>query len=167
MKLRTNDVIKKIFSTVKKFSDLKIIVKLHTIQLKHNEEIKLLINKLDSNVPVYISKSIIDTINSADVVVVISPENFGTSTMLLESMILGKPTMNIFCNEQIHRFNHVESNAVFTINDQSDIEKNLEKILFDKEFQNGLIKDADNFIKESMYNSGCASENFSSILKLY
>ena len=66
--------------------------------------------------------------------VVISPENFGTSTMLLESMILGKPTMNIFCNEQIHRFNHVESNAVFTINDQSDIEKNLEKILFDKEF---------------------------------
>jgi len=167
LKLRTNDVIEKIFSTVKKFSDLKIIVKLHTIQLKHNEEIKLLIKKLDNTVPVYISRSIIDTINSADVVVVITPENFGTSTMLLESMILGKPTMNIFCNEQIYRFNHVESNAIFTINDQSDIEKNLEKILFDKEFQNGLIKNADNFIEEFIHNPGCASENFSNILKSY
>ena len=39
--------------------------------------------------------------------------------------------------------------------------------LVEEEFQNGLIKDADNFIKESMYNSGCASENFSSILKFY
>ncbi len=167
LKIRTNKVIKKIFSTIKKFNDLKIIVKLHAIQLEHNEEIKSLIKELDNTVPVYISTSIIDTINSADVVVVVSPENSATSTMLLESMILGKPTMNIFCNEQIYKFNHIQRNAVFTINDQSDIEKDLEKMLFNKEFQKDLTRNADNFIKEFMHNPGCASEDFSKILKSY
>jgi len=167
LRLRTNEVIKKILSTINKFSELKIIVKLHTIQLKHNEEIKSLIKELDNTIPVYVSTPVIDIINSTDFVVVISPENFATSTMLLESMILGKPTMNIYCNEEIYKFKHIERNAVHTINDQSDIEKNLEKMLFDKDFQTTLIKNADNFINEFMYNPGHASENFAKILKSY
>ena len=50
LKIRTNEVIKKVFSTIKKFNDLKIIVKLHSIQLEHNEEIKSLIKEYYSSI---------------------------------------------------------------------------------------------------------------------
>ena len=167
LKLRVNEVITKIFSIVKKFDNVKIIVKLHLIQLKHNEEIRSFIKKLDKTIPVYLSTSVIDTINNADVVMILSPEIYGTSTMLLESMILGKPTMNVVFDKKILEFNHVKRNAVFTISEHYDLEKELKKILFDKDFQDELIENADEFLEEFFSNIGSASENFSNILKSY
>lgn len=167
LKLKFNEVIKKILSIVKKFDDVQIIVKLHPIQLKHNEEIKSLIKKLDSTVPIYLWTPIINTINRADAVVVITPEINGTPTILLESMILGKPTMNIYLDKKIPEYDHVKNKAVFTILDTDDLERSLEKILFDKEFQNDLQANADNFLKKFLANRGNASEKFASVLQSY
>jgi len=167
LKLRFKNIIKNIITIVGKFDNVKIIVKLHPIQLKHNEEIKSIIRKFDDKIPIYLWTSVIDTINQADVVMVISPDIPGTTTMLLESMILGKPTMNIFFDKIIPKFPHVEKNTVFTILDDVNLENNMKKILFDEQFQNELIKNADNFVSKFMSNRGNSSNEFASILKSF
>lgn len=166
LKLRVNNIIIKIIESVKKFDNVKIIVKLHPIQLKHNEEMTSFIKKLEYNIPIYLWSSVIDTINSADAVIVISPEIHGTSTMLLESMILGKPTMNVYFDE-IPEYEHVRNRSVLTITDNDDMESNLKKILFDEEFQSELKANADDFVAKFMSYRGTASEKFASVLQSY
>ena len=117
LKLRVNNVILKIFSTVKQLDNFEIIVKLHSSQLKHNEEMKSFIKNYDNTIPIYLSKSVIDTINGVDLVIVISPETYGTSTMILESMILEKPVINIVFNQKPFQFEHVKSKSIFIISD--------------------------------------------------
>ena len=85
--------------------------------------------------------------------------------MLLESMILGKPTMNVFFDDQVPQFGHVKAKAVLTITDSCDLEYNLRKILFDEKFQIELCNNADNFINTFMSNTGTASQKFTSILR--
>ncbi len=167
LKIQFNETIKEILKIIKKFDNVKVVVKLHPIQLQHNEEIKSLIKKIDVTIPIYLWTSVIDMINSADVVMVLSPEIHATPTMLLESMILGKPTINIYFNENIPEYEHVKNNAIFTITNNDDLENRIKKILFDENFQNTLQKNADDFINKFMSNPGTASEKFASILKSY
>jgi hypothetical protein len=167
LKIQFNETIKEILRVIKKFDNVKVVVKLHPIQLQHNEEIKSLIKKFDGTIPIYLWTSVIDTINSVDAVIVLSPEINATPTMLLESMILGKPTMNIYFNEKIPQYEHVKNNAIFTVTNNDDLENEIHKILFDENFKNTLQKNADNFVNQFMSNSGTASEKFASILKSY
>jgi len=166
LELKFENTLKKIIKILKDF-DVKIIVKLHQIQLKHNQDILEMIKKIDKKIPIHISSSVIEIINKSDVVLVISSESFGTSTMLMESMILGKPTMNIVLDEKIPQYTHVKDNAVLTISSSDELKQNLEKILFDKDFQNQLIQNADRFIEKFLQNRGNASEKCASILKSF
>tara|TARA_B110000008_G_C16790446_1_gene492426 strand:- start:161 stop:889 length:729 start_codon:yes stop_codon:yes gene_type:complete len=166
LKLRFNELIKKIILNIKTFDNVKLIVKLHAISLKHNEEIKLLINKIDKDIPVYLSNSVIDVINSSDAVMVISPEP-GTTTMILESMILGKPTMNIYLENTIPQFNHVKHHAVLSVLDTCDLKDNMSKILFDDKFKNELISNADIYLSKYLDYNGNSSKRFVEILKSY
>lgn len=166
LKLKFNKFLKKTISVIKKFDDVKLIVKLHPFPLKHNEEIKSFIKEIDESIPIYISNSVVDVVNSSDVVMVISPEP-GTTTMLLESMILGKPTMNIYFEEEIPKYNHVKNNAVLSLLNDCNLEDNLQKILFDEKFQNELINNADNFISKYLNHIGNSSETLAKILKSY
>mgnify|MGYP005629727219 FL=1 len=166
LKLRFNELIKKIILNIKTLDNVKLIVKLHAISLKHNEEIKLLINEIDKNIPVYLSNSVIDVINSSDAVMVISPEP-GTTTMILESMILGKPTMNIYLENTIPQFNHVKHHAVLSLLDTCDLNDNISKILFDDKFKNELISNADIYLSKYLDYNGNSSKRFVEILKSY
>ena len=167
LKLRVNQVLKEIISIVNKIDKVKIIVKLHPIQLKHNEELKKFFDELPEKIPVFLSTSVIEIINKADAVIIISPEIYGTSTMILESMILGKPTMNIVFSKNICQFNYVLKNAVLTISDDQKITEEVKKLLFDDKLKKNLVKNADEYIKEFMPNPGNASEKFSKIIKSY
>jgi hypothetical protein len=167
LKIEFNKIIKKILNIIKTFDNVKIIVKLHPSQLQHNEEIKLLIKNYDASIPIYLWTPLIDTINSVDAVLVLTPEIHATPTMLLESMILGKPTMNVYFNKIIPEFEHIQSNAVFTVTNNDNLENSLEKFLFDENFQSILQNNADNYVNQFMANPGTASEKFASILKSY
>jgi len=167
LKLQFNETIKKTLEIIKKFDNVKIIVKLHPIQLQHNEEIKLLIKNLDTSIPIYQWNSVIDTINSVDMVIVLTPEIHATPTMLLESMILGKPIMNVYFNKIIPEYDHIKNNAIFTITNNDDLESNMKKFLFDNNFKNLLQKNADNFVNQFMSNHGTASKKLASFLKSY
>ena len=126
-----------------------------------------MIKKIDKLIPVYSSVSVIETINHADVVIIISTENIGTSTMLLESMILGKPTMNIILDDEIPEYGYVKDKATLTISHNSNLEKNFKNILFDVDFRKELIHNADAFVEKFMSYRGNASEKFASILKSF
>jgi len=167
LELKFEKTVKEIISTLKNFENVKIIVKLHQIQIKHNQEINSIIKNIDESIPVYSSVSVIETINNADVVIVISSESFGTSTMLMESMILGKPTMNIILDDDIPQYQHVKDKAVLTISNNDNMEKNFKKILFDANFRKELTKNADAFMEKFMSYRGNASEKFASILKSF
>jgi hypothetical protein len=167
LKLRVTNVIKKIILNIEERNDVKIIVKIHHARLKHNEEIKELIKRINPTIPVLLWDSVIDTINSVDAVVVISPEIYGTSTMLLESMILDKPALNIYFDKEIPKYEHVKQNAILTITDSDNIEENLEKILYDKEIISNLSKNASNFLTKFMSNQGNASKQFALKLQSY
>jgi len=167
LELEFEKTIKKIFLILKKFDNVKPIVKLHATQLLHNTKIKLLINKIDSTIPVYQSTPIIETINNSDIVIVISSESFGTSTMLLESMILGKPTMNVILDDNIPQFSHIKENAVYTISYNDDLESCIKKILFNEKFKNEITQRADEFVSNFLDNGGHASEKFAKILKSF
>lgn len=167
LKLQLHAVIEKIILMIKKLNDVRIVVKLHGIQLKHNEEILSLIKKIDNKIPIYLSTSIIEIINHADVVVVLSAEIHATSTMLFESMILQKPTMNIVINDKIPEFNFVKNKAVLTLTNKDDLEEGLKQILYDINFQNELKENAKRFVNEFLANPGNASEKFASILKSF
>jgi len=167
LKQRFNQTLINTLSIIKKFENVKIIVKLHPIQLKHNDEIKSLIKEFDKTIPIYLWTSVIDTINNADVVLVISPEINSTPTMLLESMILGKPTMNIYFDKTIPLYEHVKNNTILTILDTDDLEKNLKKLLFDTHFQINLKNNADDFLKKFLNYPGTSSKKLASILNEY
>lgn len=167
LKSRVNDVISKILSTVKQLDDFEIIVKLHASQLKHNQEIHSFIKNYDNKIPIYLSKSVIDTINEVDLVIVISPETYGTSTMILESMILEKPVINIVFNQKPFQFEHVKSKSVFIISDYDELEKELKKILLDQNIQNEILENANKFVQTFLSNPGNASEKFLEYVRTY
>ncbi len=167
LELKFEQTINQIFSILKQFRNVNPIVKLHKSQLPHNMKIRSLIKKIDSTIPVYQSTPIIETINKADIVIVVSPESFGTSTMLLESMILGKPTMNIILDDEIPQFNHVKEKAILTLSDNQDLEDNMKKILFDEQFQKKIIQNADSFVAKFLDFRGNSSEEFANILKSF
>ena len=167
LELKFENTIRKIILILKEFKNCKLIVKLHASQLPHNKKIKSLINQIDSNIPVYQSVPVIDTINRSDIVIVVSPESFGTSTMLLESMILRKPTMNIILDKDIPDYNHIKQNAVYTISYCDNLVNCIKKMLFDKQFQNEITQNAEIFVSNFLAYPGYASKEFSKILKSF
>ncbi len=167
LELKFKNNIFEIIKILKQFENVEIIVKLHQIQLDHNQKIKSMILELDKKIKIFSSESVINIINKSDLVIVISPEKFGTSTMLMESMILGKPTMNIVLNDIIPKFPHVIRGSVLTISNKNNLKMFLEKFLLNKDFQNELIMNADNFLNDFLENHINSSEKFASLLKSY
>ena len=167
LKIRFNELLKKIIFYLGKLDDIKIIVKLHPIQLKHNDEIKSFIQKIDKRIPIYLWTSVKDTINSADIVVVISSEFHATPTMLLESMILQKPVINFVTEKVITQYDYVKSESIFTVSDSDSIDKSLERIIHDDEFQQKLIHNSNEYLLKNMENSKTASKEFAKILERF
>ena len=167
LKIRFNELLKKIIFYLGKLDDIKIIVKLHPIQLKHNDEIKSFIQKIDKRIPIYLWTSVKDTINSADIVVVISSEFHATPTMLLESMILQKPVINFVTEKVITQYDYVKSESIFTVSDSDSIDKSLERIIHDDEFQQKLIHNSNEYLLKNMENCKTASKEFAKILKTF
>ena len=87
---------------------MKIIVKLHPSQSIHNEIIKKVIKEFDKNIPIHLISPVTELINTSDAVVTITPEGWAPSTVILESLILKKPVMNIILDNNLYDFQYVQ-----------------------------------------------------------
>jgi len=149
---------------IKKIPEIEIVVKLHPSQDKHNDDIKNIFKKIDSSILVYHVKPITELISMSDVVVTVSPEGFDPTTVILESMIQEKPTMNIILDDNLFEFEYVKDNAVLSIFFNDQLETNLKNILFNNEIKNNLIKNGKNHIKNYLTNPGTSSKYFAKII---
>ena len=107
--------LKKIINQLNQIKNYKVIVKLHPAYNTHNDLIKKIINKIDSNIIIFHSKKIDELIIKSDLVVVLSPDGFDPSTVLLESIILQKPIINFVIDENFYDFSYERHNAVISI----------------------------------------------------
>lgn len=143
-------IIEKLLIAIKKYPNKKSIIKLHP--RKDYDDIMSYIREIDKNVPIYWDQKSIDVIKNCDVLI---STNF--STILLEGMILGKPTIMI-SNENFQNEPIVKENATMFVSKMDEIENALKKLLTDNKFRNELITNANNYIDKYFSHQGEASK---------
>jgi hypothetical protein len=162
--IKYEKLIKNYYEIVKKMTNVKTIVKLHPSQEENNEDIKKLFKEIDPMIPIYQITPIMELIDMCDALVNINPESYDTSTIIMESLIRDKPTMTIFLDDQYHDMEFVKEKATLVLSEKSDLEKNLNDILFNEEIRNNLIQNARQHLKNYLSNHGTASENLAHIM---
>ena len=150
--------LKKIINQLNQIKNYKVIVKLHPAYNTHNDLIKKIINKIDSNIIIFHSKKIDELIIKSDLVVVLSPDGFDPSTVLLESIILQKPIINFVIDENFYDFSYERHNAVISITKKNNLKEIVCNILNDLEFKNKLIENGKNFLDDYLSNHKIAAE---------
>ena len=148
-----------------KYPKINLLFKIHPSQSEHNDEIKEMIEKYSNNSQIHYLTPVLDLIQSSDLVITITPEGWAPSTIVLESMSLGKPTINIVLDQQFFPFEYVNQNSILAISDDSNLENNIDKILFDDKFRKELSINAKNFARNFLNNFGCASKELANTLK--
>ena len=156
--LKFEKIFSEICSILKK-KNVNIILKLHPSQSYHNDTIKLLAKKVDPNISIHLMTSVIDLIESSDSIITITPEGWGPSTIILESLILKKPIMNIVLDNHLYDFPYVAEKSVLIASEKSDFEECIGKLVFDDDFRNELIENAQKFIKSYLNEPGNSSES--------
>ena len=156
--------LKKIYELTKKYSNVNLIVKLHPIQLGHNEELLEFFKKLDPEIHIEIFSPVFDILQKSDAVISISPENWDISTIVLESQILEKPVLNIFLKEDKQDFQCVRDGSVLAISHNEDINRCIEDILFNEEKIKRLKHNTKKHLKLYLSNHGVSSKVFSKII---
>ena len=161
--IRYNKLIKKILQILKKF-DVEIIVKLHPTQDTSIKFIKEIFNQNDKNIPIFHTTSILQQLKQADAVIHIESHGVGLSTSILESLIMGIPTMNIVIKNGIFQFDCVKEKAILSYSDSDNVEKPISELLFNENVRNDLIKNSKTHISNYLVNPGTASEKFAKML---
>jgi len=164
--LRLEKLLVKIFNIVKKIPNTKIIFKMHPTLAPGNEYVKTLIHKLNPDVKIFQLESILDIVNSCDVMININTDLF-PSTVIYEGMILNKPIMNIRIMDEKHDFEFVKDNAVLSISDNDNLDDLLVKFLTDYNLQTQLITNGKNHIQRYFSNQTTASEKLANLLTSY
>ena len=99
-----DEYIKEIFRVVKKnHHDKELIVKPHPQSDFINNALEL-INQIDSNAKIIVDADLPELINQCDLVI-----SFNTSTILLESLILQKPTISLITEDWATDVNLLDS----------------------------------------------------------
>jgi hypothetical protein len=150
--------LQKIISELIQIPNYKLVVKLHPGDIDHNNLIKNIINEINSNIVIYHTKPIDELILKSNLVLVISPDGFDPSTVILESIILGKPVVNFVLDEKFYDFSYQQHNAVLSITENDDIQKITLKILDDLTFKNKLISNGKIFLDDYLVNPQNASK---------
>jgi len=137
--------------------NLEIIFKLHPQQNPSNQIIIDMIKKNNNKIKILQFNPIKELLSDCDLHVNIAPDNFDASTVILEAMIMGKPTLNIQLQKNEIEFEFMKAGAIKTINYDSDIKE----VIFDLISHHGteeLINNSQNFLNKYMKNRGNAAK---------
>jgi hypothetical protein len=165
--LRLESLLQNICKILKKIPDTEIIIKLHPGQDDYNDDLIILLRKIVPNIQIYQLNPIIDLIESCDLLVNISPQNFDTSTVMMEGLIMNKPVVNIILDDTFYEFSFVKENAILSISDKSDLEKILNDVLFNQDLKSNLKNNGKTFLAKYLINHGNASEDLAKIITSY
>jgi UDP-N-acetylglucosamine 2-epimerase len=153
-----------IINIIKNISGAKIIVKLHPGENWHNLSLLEFFKKNYKDIPIYQIRSPKNVIQSSDLTIHISPYSFDLSTIMLESMILNKPTMLISLDEQFKNIEYDNDSPIVGLSYRANVEKYLKKILYDDEFRQTLLQKNKFYLKKFLANHGNASQKIAEMI---
>ena len=162
--LKFKNFITEFYKIIENIPNLKIIVKLHPAQDEHSNKIKKIFYSIDKSIEIHQHTPILDLMLSSDFVIMLSPESYDVSTILMESLILEIPTMTINLDGNFNEYSCIKDNAVFAINELDNLEKDIKTFLFDKQLQIKLINNGKLHLDNFLINHGNASKSFAKYL---
>ncbi len=140
----------------------KLIIKLHPGQ-HSSYDIKPIVNEIDPPIPIYKTNNISDLMKDCDVFVYI-----GFSTVILEAMILNKPTITFQIGPDWEYENKIFQNgATCLVKTLKEFEDALNNVLFNDTFRNDLIQKGEKYIDDYFVNRGDSSNSLAELLKQY
>ena len=151
-------ILKQIINHLQNFKEFEIVIKIHPGLDHHSLEIKKIIKKINSNIPIYQNISIQKLFERSWAHVNISPEGFDISTVLMESMILNVPSLNVILDEKIFDYEINKMNAILNCPNMSELGQNLDNLILDKKIRGSLKTNSQNFLKRYLCNMGNASK---------
>ena len=150
--IQFENFVKAVFDIMKKFPDKQLIIKPHP----HSENLVnalSIFKKLDPTIQVLPNANLTELIDSSEIVI-----TFTNSTVALESIILGKPTMSLQIENWAKDEEIAKMNAVYSIYMENEIEEGIKKLLYDEDFKNELKKNAKKFLNQYMKFPGESSK---------
>jgi len=152
--------LKKILLILKSTPNKKPIIKLHPAEYFH---IKPLIKKIDPTIPIYQHEDILPLLQSCDSMI-----SLNYSTVLLDALILDKPTMVILTEKQnFEEEELIKNKATLCVSDLNNLENDLNKLLFDDGVRTNLINNGKQFVDNYLSNQGTASKYIVKTLSNY
>jgi len=162
MLIKFKNILQGVCRTSVNIPNKKLIIKLHPGQ-HSSYDIKPIIKEIDPSVPIYKNNNIVELIKDCEVFVYI-----GYSTVLLEAMILNKPTITFKAGPDWDYEDEIfESGSTILVTNMAEFESALKKILFDDTFRNQLLEKSKQYIDKCFINHGNSSQNLTDILKNY
>ncbi len=153
---RYEKTIEKLINISKDYKNIEIKFKLHPQQNKSNQ---ILINMIKdrSKIEILQFEPIRELMYDCDLHVNIATDNFDASSVVLEAMILEKPTLNIQLQKNDIIFEFIKNDAIKTIHYDSDIGKEVINLMM-KDTQEKLLEKSQIFLSEYLKNQGSASK---------
>jgi hypothetical protein len=154
--------IKIVINYLKKHTNLKPIIKVHPNPTTYFDIVEK-IKKIDPKITIFKNQDAFELIKNCNSLISI---NF--STILLEGMMLDKPTMCLsFQRQNFVEEPNVKMKSTIFIEELSDIEKSLNDLIFDQKIRKTLVSNGKKFVDEYLSNQGNASKTLAEILKKY
>ena len=151
--LRHEEFVKEIFRVIKKnHPEKELIVKPHPQSDFMNNAISF-IKETDSNVKIVLEGDLSELINDCDLVI-----SFNTSTILLESIIMEKPTITMITEEWAKENEIIKMDGVSCVNDIKDIESGISKIILDEKYIANRRRNSKQFLDKYLANHGMGSK---------
>ncbi|HYL66129.1 MAG TPA: hypothetical protein VEU72_03145 [Nitrosopumilaceae archaeon] len=156
--IKFESFVREVCRLARKFPDKQLIVKPHP-QPDSLSNITKIIKEVDPSIPILYNASLIELINSCDLLI-----TFNNSTVVLESMILGKPAISLQIEKWTEEDQLTKSNAFLSISKIEEIESGMKKILYDKDYTNQLYENSKKYLNSSIANHGIASHEVAKLL---
>ena len=161
---RYEKTIQKLSNIFKDFPDIEILFKLHPQQNLTNKIIIDMI-KTNKNFKILQFNPIKELLSDCFIHINIAPENFDASSVIVEAMILQKPTLNIQLQKNIINFDFNTLNAIKSISYDSDIRSTLLDLINND--KTTLIKNSQVYLSKYMKNMGSASKKLIDVIESF
>ena len=136
--------------------NLEIIFKLHPQQNPSNQIIIDMIKK-NNRIKILQFNPIKELLSDCDLHVNIAPDNFDASSVILEAMMMGKPTLNIQLQKNEIEFEFMKENAIKSVYYDSNIEQLVLDLISNHGIEE-LLNNSQNFLNKYMKNRGNAAK---------
>ena len=156
--LKYDVFIKKIYDIIKKLPDKKLIIRPHPSPVL-TSNVSNLIKHIDHKLPVMKNENLFDLIQKSELVI-----TFNNSTICLDALSMKKPVISLQTDDWALDEDIVKMNGVLSIDNPSDCEIYIKKILFDVDFKNDLLTKSKLFLDQYLINQGNASKSVASEL---